>query len=205
MADDGIHQIDLAMMLMGDPGLPSAVSSSGGRLAYKGDDAEVPDVQIVCFDFVNFMMTFELSGYPRYMRKTSDDIRRNDKFPFWHHNATRIELYGSEAVMTFGRHGGGWQVTISGGRVADQMYGRPADANHEQNFVDCIKNRKLPNADIEIQHRSFALVHIGNIAYRLGNQKLRFDPKAERFIGNDEANKMLKDTYRKGYEIPEQV
>lgn len=205
MADDGIHQLDLAMMLMGDPGIPTAVSCSGGRLAHKGDDAEVPDLQVVCYDFNDFVMTFELSGYPRYMRKTTGTIRRNDEFPYWTQNATRIELYGSELMMTIGRHGGGWIVTTSGGRIVDKMYGRPPDSDHQQNFIECIKSRKPSNADVGILHESVALVHLGNIAHRLGNQKLRFDSKAERFIDNAEANKLVKRTYRRKYEIPEQV
>jgi len=205
MGDDGIHQIDLAMMLMGNPGIPAAASCSGGRLQYKGDDVEVPDVQIVSYDFNGFVMTFELTGYPRYMRKTTGTIRRSDKFPYWTQNATRIELYGSELMMTVGRHGGGWQVTTSGGKVVEQMYGRPPDAEHLQNFLECVKSRKRPNADIEIIHPGCTMVHLGNIAHRLGNQKLRFDPKTERFIGNNEANKLLKRKYRKKYEVPEDV
>lgn len=205
MADDGIHQLDLTMMLMGDPGIPTAVSCSGGRLAHKGDDAEVPDVQVVSYDFDGFVMTFELSGYPRYMRKTTGTIRRKDEFPYWTQNATRIELYGSELMMTIGRHGGGWQVTTSGGRVVEQMYGRPPDAPHQRNFIECIKSRKLPNADVEILHKSCALVYLGNIAHRVGNRKLRFDPKTERFIADAAANNLVKRTYRKKYEVPEQV
>jgi predicted dehydrogenase len=205
MADDGIHQLDLAMMLMGDPGIPKAVSCSGGRLAHAGDDAEVPDVQVISFEFDDFVMTFELTGYPRYMRKTTGTIRRNDEFPYWTQNATRIELYGSERMMTVGRHGGGWQVTTSGGKVVEQMYGRFPDAPHQQNFIESVKSRKLSNADVEILHNSCALVHLGNIAHRVGNESLRFDPKSEQFIGNPGANKLVKRKSRGRYEIPEQV
>lgn len=204
MADDGIHQLDLAMMLMGDPGMPTAVSASGGRLHHK-DDAEVPDVQIVTYDFDGFVMTFELTGYPRYMRKTTGTIRRNDLFPNWSQNATRVELYGSELMMTIGRHGGGWQVTTSGIKVVDQMYGRFPDAEHERNFLECVKSRKLPTADIEILHSACTMVHMGNIAHRIGNRKLTFDAKAERFVGDKDANGLVKRRYRKGYEVPEQV
>ncbi|NIO40129.1 MAG: gfo/Idh/MocA family oxidoreductase, partial [Burkholderiales bacterium] len=49
------------------------------------------------------------------------------------------------------------------------------------------------------------LVYLGNIAHRVGNQKLRFDSKTERFIDNPAANKLVKRTYRKKYEVPEQV
>jgi len=205
IADDGIHQLDLAMMLMGEPGMPKAVSCSGGQLAHKDDDSEVPDVQVISYDFDSFVMTFELTGYPRYMRKTTGTIRRRNEFPYWTQNATRIELYGSELMMIIGRHGGGWVVMTSGGKVVDKMYGRFPDAPHQQNFIECVKSRKRPNADIEILHDSCALVHLANIAHRVGNRKLRFDPKTERFINNTEANKLVKRKYRRKYEVPERV
>ncbi len=205
LADDGIHQLDLAMMLLGNPGLPAAVSCSGGRLHHRDDDSEVPDLQIAAFDFDGFVMTLEHSNYPRYMRKTTGTIRRNDEFPYWTQNATRVELYGSELMMTVGRHGGGWQVVTSGGKVVEQMYGRPADAPHVQDFLECVKSRKRANADVEIVHPSVVMLHMANIAHRVGNVKLRVDTGAERFIDSSEANRLVKRTYRKGYEVPEQV
>ncbi len=205
LADDGIHQLDLAMMLLGNPGLPAAVSCSGGRLHHRDDDSEVPDLQIAAFDFDGLIMTLEHSNYPRYMRKTTGTIRRKDEFPYWTQNATRIELYGSELMMTVGRHGGGWQVVTSGGKVVEQMYGRPADAPHVRDFLECVKSRKRSNADIEIAHPSVTMIHMANIAHRVGNVKLKVDTRAERFIDSPEANRLVKRTYRRGYEVPERV
>ncbi|MHC4519362.1 MAG: Gfo/Idh/MocA family protein [Planctomycetota bacterium] len=205
MADDGIHQMDLAVMLMGDPGMPRAVSCTGGRLAHQGDDSEVPDVQVVCFDYGAFAMTFELTQYPRYMQKTTGTIRRNDEFPYWTQNATRVELYGSDMMMTIGRHGGGWIVQTSGGRVVEKRYGRPADQPHEQNFLDCIKTRERPNAHAQTLHSSAALIYLGCIAHRVGNQTLRFDSHTERFVDNSAANALIEPAYRSKYGIPDQV
>ena len=205
LVDDGVHQIDLTLMVLGEPGLPSAVSCAGGRLAHAGDDSEVPDVQVISYDFDEFVMTFELTNYPPYMQKTTSTIRRNDLFPYWTQNATRIELYGSKYMMTIGRHGGGWQVTRGGGKVVDQMYGRFPDEEHQQNFLDCVKSRKRPNADIAVAHAGCTLAHLGNIAHRVGNQKLRFDPETQRFPDSDDANALLKRTYREKYAIPEEV
>jgi len=205
LADDGIHQLDLATMLMGDPGLPQAVSCSGGRLAHPDDEGEVPDVQIASFDFADFVMTFELSGYPRYMQKTTGTIRRNDEFPYWTQNATRIELYGSDLMMTVGRHGGGWIVTTSGGKIVEKNYGRPPDQHHETNFLECIKTRERPNADIETLFASTAMVHMANIAHRVGNEKLGFDAATKRFTDSADANELLKRTYRPKYRIPDRV
>ncbi len=205
MADDGIHQMDLALMLMGDPGFPQAVSCTGGRLAHPDSDSEVPDVQLACFDFASFLMTFELTQYPRYMQKTTTTIRRNDEFPYWTQNATRIELYGSDLMMTVGRHGGGWIVQTSGGKVVEKEFGRPADQVHEQNFLDCIRSRKQPHADAQTLHRSASLIYLGSIAHRVGNQSLRFDDQAERFENNPAADRLLRPAYRPRYGIPDQV
>ncbi len=205
LSNDGIHQLDLALMLMGDLGMPKRVSCIGGRFAHRGDDSEVPDTQAVTYEFENMVMTYEHSLYPRYMRKTTATIRRNDEYPYWTQNSTRIELYGSEYMMTVGRHGGGWQVTQSGGRVVDQMYGRPCDAEHYTDFLECIKSRKRSRADIELAHVTASMVHMSNIAYRLGNITLEWDNKAERFKGNTDANKLLKRKYREPYTVPNRV
>ena len=200
LADDAAHQIDLAAMLMGDPGLPLSVSSAGGRLQHKGDDSEVPDLLETNYEFPEFVMTLEHSNYPKYMRKTDGSIRRNDEFPYWTQNSTRIELYGSERMMTIGRHGGGWIVTREGGRVVEKVYGRPGDEPHCVNFLESVKSRKAPNANLDKLHASTALLHLANIAHRVGNKKLWLDTEKERFKSNKAANKLLGREYRKGFE-----
>lgn len=59
------------------------------------------------------------------------------------------------------------------------------------NFVDCVRSRCLPAAHAEIGHRSASICHIGMIAALLG-RKLRWDPTAERFVGDDTANRLLR-------------
>ena len=72
---------------------------------------------------------------------------------------------------------------------------------HIQNFFDCIRTRKTPNAGVEIGHRATTLCHLVNIC-RTVQRKLRWDPKAEKFIGDEEANQLLSRPRRKGYELP---
>ena len=62
--------------------------------------------------------------------------------------------------------------------------------NHMRDFLDCIKSRQDPCAPVEIGHRSATLCHLGNIAMQL-RRKVRWDPEAERFVGDDDANRML--------------
>jgi hypothetical protein len=139
------------------------------------------------------------------MQKTTGTIRRNDEFPYWTQNATRIELYGSDLMMTVGRHGGGWITQTSGGRIVDKTFGRPPDEGHETNFLDCIRSRKRPKGDIETLYTSTLMVHMANIAYRVGNRKLRFDSATERFPDCPEANDLLKRPYRRDYRVPDQI
>jgi predicted dehydrogenase len=67
--------------------------------------------------------------------------------------------------------------------------------DHHQNFLDCVRSRRTPAADVEIGHRSASVCHLGDIAVRLG-MKLKWDPQSECFIGNDNANKMLSRSMR---------
>jgi hypothetical protein len=81
--------------------------------------------------------------------------------------------------------------------------------NNWANFIDCIRSgkRESLNAPVEEAHISCALLHLGNVAYRLG-RTLNFDPATEQVIGDDEANRMLRDGdrgYREPYVVPENV
>ena len=73
---------------------------------------------------------------------------------------------------------------------------------HMQDWLECMRSRKTPLADVEIGHRSISVCHIANITRQL-DRKLQWDPEAERFIGDAEANDQLVRRRRKGYELPE--
>jgi len=75
---------------------------------------------------------------------------------------------------------------------------------HIQNFFDCMRSRKRPNADVEIGHRATTVCHLVNIC-RTVQRRLHWDPKAEKFVGDAEANKLLSRPRRKGYELPKIV
>jgi predicted dehydrogenase len=70
--------------------------------------------------------------------------------------------------------------------------------NHYQDWIDAIKNRTRPVADVEIGHRSASVCNLANIAYRL-HEVLEWDPVKEEFAGNREANKLRTKNYRKPY------
>ena len=72
---------------------------------------------------------------------------------------------------------------------------------HLQNWIDCIRSRKLPVADVEIGHRSVSVCHLANIA-RATSRVLRWDPKSEVFLDDDAANQFLNRKRRPGFELP---
>jgi predicted dehydrogenase len=72
---------------------------------------------------------------------------------------------------------------------------------HMQDWIDCIRSRKRPVADVEIGHRSISVCHLANITRALG-RTLRWDSKREQFIDDDEANLHLDRPRRKGFELP---
>ncbi len=211
-ASDAIHTLDVARLVLGDPPHPKSVYSAGGRWKYD-DGGQMPDVEIVTFQYDKMVMTFENTGFTPYMFKTPGEIRFADKFPFWPHNSSRIEIYGTKRMMYLGRHGGGWQVLERGptelgkgfGKVVAQEYGMFPDKWHIPNFIDCIRSRKRPNGDVEVCHYSACLEHLANMAYRLGCKHLAFDGQSETFVDNDEANRRLKPAYRKHYRVPDEV
>ncbi|MDB5386752.1 MAG: oxidoreductase domain protein [Planctomycetaceae bacterium] len=72
----------------------------------------------------------------------------------------------------------------------------PVSDNHMANFFDSVRSRKPAICEAEIGHRSASVCHLGVIALRLG-RKLNWDPQAEKFVGDEEANKWLAREMRK--------
>ncbi|MCY2952207.1 MAG: Gfo/Idh/MocA family oxidoreductase [Planctomycetota bacterium] len=201
---DASHQLDLARMVLGDPGTPKAAYCAGGNFAY-GSQRPTPESQIVTYEYADFTMTCDHCTFPPYMRKSNGEERYGKKFPFWPQNNERIEIYGTKQMMYLGRHGVGWQVLEGEGKVVAEEKGYHPDKWHQPDFVESIRTRKMPNADIEQAHQSSNLVHMANISYLVGNQRLMMDPATERFTNSDAANALLKPAYREGYRVPDQV
>jgi hypothetical protein len=68
-------------------------------------------------------------------------------------------------------------------------------------FLKCVRSRKDPYFPVDIGHRVSTVCHLANIAIKLG-RKLKWDPKHERFIGDDEANKLLDRPRRDPWQLP---
>ncbi len=74
--------------------------------------------------------------------------------------------------------------------------------DHFRNFIDCVISREPTAAPVEVAHRSITICHLGNIAMRLKREKMRWDPRTEQIIGDEEASKMLGRAYRSPWTLP---
>ena len=72
--------------------------------------------------------------------------------------------------------------------------------DHHGNFIDCVKSRQPTAAPVDVAHRSLTPAHLGNIAMQLG-RKLRWNPQVERFIDDEQANRMLSRAYRGPWKV----
>jgi len=72
--------------------------------------------------------------------------------------------------------------------------------DHYQDFLQAIRNRTKPVADVEIGHRTATVCNIGNLAYEL-NRPLHWNPVKEEFANDDEANKRRGREMRKEWAV----
>lgn len=155
---------------------------------------------------------------PTYTQSESKD--RGDKicvvprYFFRYANGVTVET-GAEATMGgavfYGEKG---RVAIARGKcesdpdelAIEALRKRPAgyNDNHQKNWLECIKSRAKPIADVETGHRSATVCHLCNIA-RWTGRRLRWDPVKEEFIGDADANKYLDRERRKPWTTPETI
>jgi predicted dehydrogenase len=184
LANNGIHMLDVARRLIGVES-PTAVASGGGKF-YFDDDQETPDTQVVTYEFPGVSLVWEHRTWSNFGIEG---------------HGSGVAVYGDKGTLVINDKG--WQVTADG-KVTDSGGGSEMEFPHLQNFLDCVKTRKRPNADIEIGHRSTTLCHLGNISQRLG-RKLVWDGAKEQFPHDDDANRLLGREYRRPFVVPEQV
>ncbi|MFW6170894.1 MAG: hypothetical protein ACODAD_10430, partial [Planctomycetota bacterium] len=78
------------------------------------------------------------------------------------------------------------------------------DPEHKENFVQAIRNRQRPSADVLEGHLSCLMIHYANISYRIGSQKLAIDADTQRIVDNDQAMELFRRSYRPPWVIEEQ-
>jgi hypothetical protein len=184
IGNQGVHQMDLCAWAM-NKGLPTRVYSSGGRYVWE-DDGETPNTQVTTFTYGDgTIMEFEVRNLGSY-------------------NEAGSLTTGNTYLCADGYYVEGKGFFDYRQRAIEVETERPETYGTWGNFVRAVQSRdkKLIQGTAEQGHISSAHCHIGNIAYRLG-RSLEFDPKTERFVNDDEANKLIAAPYRDDFTVPQ--
>ena len=190
MANWGVHYLDAIRWVTGELA-PASVSAHGGRFAVD-DDRTVPDTLEATFEFASGRLAlfgqYEASGNPA-LRSGEIELR-----------GTRGTVYVSgRAFEILPERGGQFQSREPRTKpIKQRATGGNADLTtlHARNFLDCIRSRQRPTADIETGHRSTTFSLLANIALAV-RARLEWDAQAERIASPAEANKLLHYPYRK--------
>ncbi|MFO0919948.1 MAG: Gfo/Idh/MocA family oxidoreductase [Planctomycetaceae bacterium] len=188
IGNDGVHDIDIARWGLGVDKQPSTIAALGSKYFFD-DDQQHADTQYCAFEWPGDGQV----GHKRMLIYEQRDWSPYFQEGFENGNA----YYGTNGVMILGK-AGGWKMYAPRGKLIEEMSGTPDLAAHHQNFLECIKTGKRPNADIEINHLSTSLCHLGNIACRV-QRTLKFDPEQEEFLDDAEADALLRRQYREGH------
>jgi predicted dehydrogenase len=193
--NQGVHEVDVARWCLGETMLPRRVMSIGGRFVF--DDAcEVPNTQIIYYDFPTAPLLYEVHNLRRSKGSSAmPSFRGEGVGVIVHCEGGSVSLYRGKAWDNHGK-----QVrTFSGG------------GDHFANFIQAVRagghrggavvGEKL-NADVEVGHVSTAVCHTGNISYRVGRVASEREQRAElrdipvwtemyeRFLSHLEANQI---------------
>jgi predicted dehydrogenase len=156
------HWIDVVHMLMGRD-VPTAAVAAGGVYCYK-DGRTAPDTINVLLEYSGeFTATFEATLVPGI-------------------TGAAVEIAGTEGRLWIDRSRYEFHPA---GKNAQPVIVKASETDmtqdHVNNFLECVRTRKLPNGDVLIGHRSAQASHLGNIAY-LQKRRLDFDPIREEIL-----------------------
>jgi predicted dehydrogenase len=180
LGNNGIHALDICRWGLGVD-YPVRVTAGGGKYRHD-DDQETPDTHSVTFDFAGKSLVWEgRSWHPRGFEGSQFGIA----------------FYGEKGTLVI--DGGGHKIFDFKGAEIDKGGGSAGDKEHLQNFLDCIRSGKRPNADVEDGHKSTLLCHLGNIAWRTGHT-LNIDPANGHILGDAQAQALWSRDYRPGWE-----
>ena len=187
IGNDGVHGIDVARWGLGVQTHPSFVTGYGSKLFFD-DDQEFPDT---------YSVTFEYPGDGKVGQKRLLIYEQRIWSPYRENaDGHSIFFYGTKGMMVFGP-----RIQVFGPNnklVREEAMHSDGDA-HQRDFLDAIQDRtRRPNAEIQIGHLSSSLCHLGNIVARTG-RAVRFDPKTEQILGDQEAAELLGRKYRQGH------
>lgn len=187
MTDWGVHHLDIVQMVMGVDA-PKTISATGGKYVLT-DNRETPDTLLVTYEYPGFVCTYE---------------NREGNGQGLNGEGYGISFHGTNATMYLNRSY--FEIIPEGSKEkprAEAMRVKSANNQgivHARNFLDCLKSRKLPTADIEIGHRSTSTALLGNVALRTG-RRIVWNKETEKVEGDVAALRYLTRAYRKPWKL----
>jgi predicted dehydrogenase len=187
IGNDGVHDIDIARWGLGVTRQPDTVAALGSKFFFD-DDQQFPDTQYCVYEWADGppgkkqQLIFEQRIWSPYHQEGYENG-----------NA----FYGTKGMLLLGKHGG-WQIVGRKNAPGRKVSGQTNLPAHHQNFLDAVRGGGKTHADAEVGHLSASLAHLGNIACRV-SRTLRVDAAGEQVPGDDEANRLLRRTYREGH------
>jgi predicted dehydrogenase len=209
ITDWGTHRFDSVHEVMGADA-PVAVTAAGGRFELK-DGAETPDTLQATYEYPGFILSYEASNLnahgvggrtpgKRYYRARGTDDRPHGEAFYGTNGTLFTDRIGFEVYPELEPAGRSNGAAARPRMARKEAASQDATDKHVQNFIDCVRSRRRPAADVEIGHRASIVAHLGNIAYRTG-RKLRWDAAKETVIGDPQAAQLLGRAARKPWDI----
>ena len=204
IGDMCIHMLDMVRWML-DLGWPRAVSSSGGILVDKKSKANISDTQSATFDFGDLEVVWQHRTWGE-----APDPKYPWAATFYGDRGTlKASVMGYDFIPSGGGSGVHKDVTYEFEQYPEdktekdlEKHVAPAIRHHMQDFLAAIDKRGKPVADIEQGHISTASCILANNAMKLG-RTLTWNAVAQRVEGDDEANRLLRRTYRKPWVHPQ--
>lgn len=194
MGNWGVHYFDAIRWMLGEEA-PVSISAHGSNLGVV-DDRTIPVTAHATFEFASGRILvfghYEASQHP--MMPGELDLRGTKGIAFG--TKTGFEIYPEKT----GQFQDETQPRSEELIVTGQEGNQGMTEAHMRNFLDCIKSRELPQADVEIGHRSTSFCHLANIALET-KSRINWDPVNERVTNNKKANDLLHYEYRKPWKL----
>lgn len=161
LGNQGIHQMDMSRLAIGQDKLPPRVISVGGRFGWN-DDGQTANTQLLFYDYQPVPILFEVRGMPV---KKGVCAR-----PHYRGIRAGNVIHCEGGYFAFGESGGGWAYDNDGKKVKQFIAG--GAENHQQNFIYAVRSRKRTDLTAEVAegHISSSLCHMGNISHLLGKK-----------------------------------
>ena len=187
------HIIDLPIWAL-DLGVPEVTNCMGGRFCIQ-DDGDAPDTQEVTWHYPGVTVTWMMNCANSF----AFDFGRGKP-------ARRLGIYfhGVNATLftDYGKH----EIVAEGELFSDTTpppESIPPSPGHEREWLDSVKSRQEPSCSVNYHYKVDLAIALANLSYQLG-RSVRFDPKAEKIVGDKQAAKLARPTYRRPWKFPAQ-